>query len=295
MYSATVWCGIMSLKVLSGVVVLLSVCNVSMATPVSDIACSSSCPKVHPQQHFCNSDTVLKMRVLSSELINANQEVVALVNESAYYRYNARAARTYKEPAVAAVGQDFYFYVPSSECTLPQLNDDVVYVIAGKVFNGTVTASQCDGFATLFSSLTFDQRRGFIDRYENQCDFCQIEAAIQTKYIGGILAELGRESGYWSKEGCVYNPEPSARYGGVDCESLYTFCLAGSKAGECSWEGTIDYDDCVESREDAWFLEEKGETEYTCRSQCDNLMSYHERWYCLKDAMRLERQGNDRC
>lgn len=119
----------------------------------------------------------------------------------------------------------------------------------------------------------------------------QIQGAGTTKYIGGDLAELGQVSGYWSPEGCFYNPYPSVRYGGQDCETLYTFCRPRPDTGQCAWEETVDYDDCFDDRESIWFFTEKGQHAYTCRSQCMAQGTKLLRWRCLKVIKKLEMKG----
>ena len=115
-----------------------------------------------------------------------------------------------------------------------------------------------------------------------------------TLYIGGELAELGLESGYWSTEGCFFNPIPSIKYGGEDCETLYSYCSLGS-SGSCSWKETEEYLECYQLREDNWFFTEKAQPAYTCRSQCNSIANKQEKYQCAKATKKLEKQGYARC
>ncbi|XP_780642.2 metalloproteinase inhibitor 2 [Strongylocentrotus purpuratus] len=268
--------------------VILGYFQTSMAS--SGIKCSHTCLSLHPQQRFCDDDVVLKVKIMSRYFVNAKNEVVQHPYSS-FVRYGARVLMSLKESPFAKEDEDIFFYSPSYDCSIavPELKD--VYIIGGKVIDELLVVTSCDGIAMRFDNLTSDQRRGFKDRYEEQCGFCTIQGAGTTKYIGGDLAEDGQESGYWSPKECFYNPYPSVRYGGQDCETLYTFCRPHPDTGECAWEETMDYDDCFDARESIWFFTEKSQPAYTCRSQCMVQPTKLLRWRCLKVIKKLEMKG----
>ncbi|XP_041458462.1 metalloproteinase inhibitor 1-like isoform X2 [Lytechinus variegatus] len=260
----------------------------------SSVKCSSNCLIMHPQQCFCDDDTVLKVKVTSRDYVNTENEIVVHAY-SVFARYQARVLASFKESTFAKDDDDIFFYSPTFECAIPQLDLKEIYVIGGKVIDELLVISSCDGIAMKFDNLTVDQRRGFKNRYKDQCDFCTIQGAGTTKYFGGLEAELGEESGLWSPQGCFYNPIPSTTYGGEDCETLYSFCKPRPDTGVCEWEGTVDYDDCFTNREDIWFFTEKSQPAFTCRSQCKFQKTKLLKWRCARATKKLERQGYAPC
>ena len=84
------------------------------------------------------------------------------------------------------------------------------------------------------------------------------------------------------------------KYGGEDCETLYSYCTPGSGDG-CSWKVTPEYKKCFKLRESTWFLTEKGQGAYTCRSQCQRISNQSLRYRCIKKTRKLEKQGRRAC
>nr|XP_054749784.1 uncharacterized protein LOC129255459 [Lytechinus pictus] len=221
---------------------ILGLCQTPLMA--SDLVCHKECLIMHPQQSYCDVDTVYEI-VFHAHSINAV--------------YEARVLRRYKDSYnFAMVGDPVVFYSPNANCNIPDLKPSEIYVIGGKFIDNRLFVSSCDGIAFKFDNLTEHQRKGFKNGYRQQCDFC-------------------------------------TRYGGEDCETLYSFCKPRPDTGVCEWEGTVDYDDCFTNREGIWVAKEKSQPAFTCRSQCASQDIKLLRWKCFRATKKLERQGYARC
>ncbi|XP_072174100.1 uncharacterized protein [Diadema setosum] len=176
------------------------------------------------------------------------------------------------------------------------LDNNSIVIVAGaiwKVRDGMLTVTQCDGLAIKWSDLTSEQKAGVKGGYSRQCESCRISSAGTTKHIWSPEAEAGLESGYWSPEGCFFNPIPSTKYGGEDCETLYSVCTAGlaEDGVGCEWDQNESYQECFSRREDAWFFTERAEPAFTCQSDCKAQPTKKLRWLCAKTVRKLKKQG----
>ncbi|XP_054762031.2 metalloproteinase inhibitor 1-like [Lytechinus pictus] len=166
------------------------------------------------------------------QLDNSPFDSLAEHNFTEYEHYQGRVKRVLKdESSFANVGDLISFYSPVSACVFPPLELDRPYAIGGKLIDGRLIVGSCDGIAIRFDELTLDQKKGFKRRYKKQCDSCPIEGASE------------------QEEGCIYNPEASQRFGGQDCEYLYSFCKLRKRTGDCRWKRTAHYDTCFAERE----------------------------------------------
>ncbi|XP_071480996.1 uncharacterized protein [Diadema antillarum] len=297
-------------KVEDGTLLLLLFLLVERQTPVdaSDFACANSCPVVHPQQRFCSSDIAFKVNVTATAFVNEHYQLVFYA-DSTHIRYKGVVVENMKGGSWMEAGTEMTFYSPTFKCALPMLQRGGIYLIAGQVRDGMLTISQCEGLAMKWSSLTQEQRQGFEGLYQEQCRSCEIEPAWVQKYYRGEEDQGQFESRYWSRQGCFYNPIASDRYGGEDCETLYSTCVPinhnggapnygydqmGGTTG-CMWRDTPAYQECYQQRDSAWFFTDRAEQAITCRSQCSNLPSKQQRWRCVAEVRKLERRGHQRC
>ncbi|XP_063952101.1 uncharacterized protein LOC129255459 [Lytechinus pictus] len=130
------------------------------------------------------------------------------------------------------VGDPVVFYSPNANCNIPDLKPSEIYVIGGKFIDNRLFVSSCDGIAFKFDNLTEHQRKGFKNGYRQQCDFCTNQGADTAKHLNvNMTGDV--QSGLWSSEECFFNPIPSKRYGGEDCETLYSFCKPRPDTGVC--------------------------------------------------------------
>ncbi|XP_071484281.1 metalloproteinase inhibitor 1-like [Diadema antillarum] len=269
---------------------LLALLHFSNAS--DDVVCTGICPIVHPQQHFCNADLAFKLMVTGRAHMDSDFRKVDQ-HYSTAIRYRGVIIDTFKGPSSAREGMEVDFYTPRWECEIPIPEMDVEYLIAGKVRNGVLNVTECDGLAVPWSHLTSEQRAGIEGKYNEQCKSCEISSARVAKRMWGELVLAGQESGFWSTDLCFFNPIQSQKYGGKDCETLYSVCTPSleDNGGTCAWEQTASYTDCFQKREDLWFFMEKSEPAFNCESDCHSQPSKKLRWQCTKQKKKLKRRG----
>ncbi|XP_072174111.1 uncharacterized protein [Diadema setosum] len=252
------------------------------------------CPTQHPQHLLCSANVAFRGSIRAVDFLDANEDVVPS-NVSTQVRYQARVTVPYKNTVLN--GWVTFYSSLNDDCAIPTLDLWRHFLIAGIMRDGRLTLTPCDSLQIVLANLTDYQHNAFNGGYLQHCDYCKIQGADRTKYIGGILAEQGLESGYWSSQTCFYNPAPSQRFGGEDCETRYSMCRPHPQTAKCQWEGGDDYFNCFQEREDAWFRQEGAlsPSGYTCRSECDSQPHLLLKLRCIRETTKLEDEGNDPC
>ncbi|KAM6957512.1 metalloproteinase inhibitor 2-like [Aplochiton taeniatus] len=134
------------------------------------IAEACSCSPAHPQQAFCNSDVVIKAKVVGGKEVEAGNDVYG--NLITRMKYDIKQTKMFKGPDRDI---DAIFTAPSSAlCGVTmETNGKKEYLIAGKLeSDGTVHVTLCD-FIESWEDMSLTQKKSLTQRYEMGCK-CKI-------------------------------------------------------------------------------------------------------------------------
>jgi len=147
---------------------------------VEKLAEACSCSPVHPQQAFCNSDVVIRARVVSSQVIDAGNDIYG--NAIKRVQYDVKTIKMFKGP-----NQNFdviYTAPTSAVCGVTLDTSSKEYLISGKLeSDGTMHVTLCD-FIESWDNLSPTQKKSLPQRYEMGCD-CKIT------YCANIPCSIG--------------------------------------------------------------------------------------------------------
>lgn len=136
---------------------------------VEKLAEACSCSPAHPQQAFCNSDVVIRARVVGSQLIDAGNDIYG--NAIKRVQYDVKTIKTFKGPNQSF---DMIYTAPTSAvCGVTLETNSQEYLIAGRLeTDGTMHVTLCD-FIEPWEGLSATQKKSLAQRYEMGCD-CRI-------------------------------------------------------------------------------------------------------------------------
>ncbi|KAM9844232.1 metalloproteinase inhibitor 2b [Aulostomus maculatus] len=137
---------------------------------VEEVAEACSCSPAHPQQAFCNSDVVIRAKVVGEQEFDAGKDGYG--NPIKQIKYDIKQIKMFKGP-----NQDIHavYTAPSSAVCGVTLdaNDKKEYLITGKMKDdGTMHITLCD-FIEQWEAMTDTQKKSLVQRYEMGCD-CKI-------------------------------------------------------------------------------------------------------------------------
>ncbi|KAF6732519.1 Metalloproteinase inhibitor 2 [Oryzias melastigma] len=135
-----------------------------------EIAEACSCSPAHPQQAFCNSDVVIRAKLVGRQEVDAGNDVYG--NTIKRIKYDIKQIKMFKGPSHDI---DAIYTAPSSAlCGVSMdTNGKKEYLITGKLeTDGTMHVTLCD-FIDEWEALTATQKKNLIQRYESSCD-CKI-------------------------------------------------------------------------------------------------------------------------
>ncbi|KAL6102970.1 timp2 [Pungitius sinensis] len=136
---------------------------------VDEMAEACSCSPTHPQQAFCNSDVVIKAKVVGRHVVDVGNDIYG--NPVKQVKYDLKQIKMFKGPT-----RDFdAVYTPpiSAVCGVTLENDGKEYLITGKLeTDGTMHITLCD-FIHPWEALSATQKKSLVQRYEMGCD-CKI-------------------------------------------------------------------------------------------------------------------------
>ncbi|XP_072175367.1 metalloproteinase inhibitor 1-like [Diadema setosum] len=206
----------------------------SSSMPALPLTCSG-CPVKHLQQHFCDSEVVIRGKVRNCRKVKV----------SAIYK-------GLESVAVRGVKLTINFEAPP--CKKANLIPGSIYLMMGHYHDDVLRISACDSVEP-WLSLTSVQRSGVKEAYSLFCDQCSINSTFSI-----IRPELQQDwsfdynemnfspSHYWRTEDCFYNPLASSSYGVEDCETQHSICVPDA-GGRCSWLATDKFNTCAKRRE----------------------------------------------
>lgn len=136
---------------------------------VEEIAEACSCSPVHPQQAFCNSDVVIRARLVGVEEVDVGNDIYG--NPIKRIKYDIKQIKMFKGPHQDI---DAVYTAPSSAvCGVSLETNGKEYLITGKLENdGTMHVTLCD-FIESWEELSATQKKSLTQRYEMGCD-CKI-------------------------------------------------------------------------------------------------------------------------
>lgn len=136
---------------------------------VEKLAEACSCSPAHPQQAFCSSDVVIRARVVSSQVIDAGNDIYG--NAIKRVQYDVKTIKTFKGPNQ---NLDMIYTAPTSAvCGVTLETNSQEYLIAGRLeTDGTMHITLCD-FIEPWDNLSATQKKSLAQRYEMGCD-CKI-------------------------------------------------------------------------------------------------------------------------
>ncbi|XP_030633723.1 metalloproteinase inhibitor 4-like [Chanos chanos] len=130
-----------------------------------------SCMPAHPQQHFCNSEIVIRAKVTGEKIISPSN------NSSPYTKiiqYEIKLIKMFKGFDKVKDIQYVYTSVYSSLCGVKlDATNKVQYLLSGNMWSdGKVSIGLCD-FIEPWDNLSLSQKKNLNYRYQMGCD-CRI-------------------------------------------------------------------------------------------------------------------------
>lgn len=128
-----------------------------------------SCSKAHPQQAFCNSDVVIRAKLLQRQEVDVGNDIYG--NPVKQIKFGIKQLKMFKGP-----NQDIdaiYTAPTSSLCGVSLQANGEEYLITGRLrADGTLHVTLCD-FIQLWETTSATQKKGLTERYEMGCE-CKI-------------------------------------------------------------------------------------------------------------------------
>lgn len=176
-----------------------------------DSAESCTCAPSHPQDAFCNSDIVIRAKVVGKKLMNDGP--------FGTMRYTVKQMKMYR--GFKKMPQVQYIYTESSEslCGVKLEVNKYQYLITGRVYEGKVYTGLCN-LIEKWDKLTLAQRKGLNHRYHLGCN-CKIKPCY---YLPCFIT---------SKSECLWT-DLLSNFGYPGYQSKNYACIK-QKEGYCSW------------------------------------------------------------
>uniref|UniRef100_A0A3Q4B8L5 Metalloproteinase inhibitor 2 n=1 Tax=Mola mola TaxID=94237 RepID=A0A3Q4B8L5_MOLML len=135
---------------------------------VEEIAEACSCSPAHPQQAFCNSDVVIRAKLVGEHEVDVGNDIYG--NPIKHIKYDIKQIKMFKGPNQDI---DAIYTAPSSAVCGVSLETSKEYLITGTLENdGTVHVTLCD-FIEPWESTSATQKKSLAERYAMGCD-CKI-------------------------------------------------------------------------------------------------------------------------
>lgn len=170
-----------------------------------------TCSPSHPQDAFCNSDIVIRAKVVGKKLVKEGPfgTLVYTIKQMKMYRGFS------KMPHVQ------YIHTEASEslCGLKLEVNKYQYLLTGRVYEGKMYTGLCN-FVERWDHLTLSQRKGLNYRYHLGCN-CKIKSCY---YLLCFVT---------SKNECLWT-DMLSNFGYPGYQSKHYACIR-QKGGYCSW------------------------------------------------------------
>ncbi|XP_023671023.1 metalloproteinase inhibitor 3-like [Paramormyrops kingsleyae] len=178
---------------------------------VSRFADACSCLLSHPQDAYCNSDIVIRAKVVGKKLLKDGP--------FGTMRYTVKQMKMYKGFEKIQHVQHVYTDASESLCGVKFDIHKYQYLITGRVFEGRLYTGLCN-FNERWERLTLSQKKGINHRYQLGCK-CRIKAC---HYLPCFVT---------SKDECLWT-DMLSHFGYPGYQSRHYACIH-AKEGYCSW------------------------------------------------------------
>ncbi|XP_033647641.1 metalloproteinase inhibitor 3-like [Asterias rubens] len=223
---------------------LMSCFHVILVTVIvhSHIGDACVCMPMHPQQHFCRADFVIRGKILpDAKLLPDNNDTKMKLdgNDTSIPNmkvYRVRIEKIFKggetmtgptkrtEILVSRLGET---------CGIP-LQEGEVYVMTGRRMKDMYTINMCD-WVLKYNQLTRKQRQGIRHLYKQYCDSCQIKPCFH-----GDCQATTPNTCIWNVSGHMLDNHD------LNCEVDFSRCIKDG-AG-CKWYMPQTMKECLRLR-----------------------------------------------
>ncbi|XP_038060714.1 metalloproteinase inhibitor 3-like [Patiria miniata] len=198
------------------------------------------CMPMHPQQHYCRADFVIKGKILVDDLkvLSDNDTKMKADNDTStpnMRMYKVRIEKIFKGQELMGPKKHAEIMVSrlGETCGMP-LQENEVYVLTGRQMKNMYTVNMCD-WVRKYSHLSRKQRQGIRHLYKQYCDSCQIRPCFH-----GNCQATTPNTCIWNVSGRMLNNNE------LDCESDYSRCIKDG-AG-CKWYMPQTMKECMQRR-----------------------------------------------
>ncbi|KQK76511.1 metalloproteinase inhibitor 3 [Amazona aestiva] len=119
-----------------------------------------TCVPIHPQDAFCNSDIVIRAKVVGKKLMKDGP--------FGTMRYTVKQMKMYRGFQIMPHVQYIYTEASESLCGVKLEVNKYQYLITGRVYEGKVYTGLCNWYEK-WDRLTLSQRKGLNHRYHLGC------------------------------------------------------------------------------------------------------------------------------
>nr|XP_056703552.1 metalloproteinase inhibitor 3 [Euleptes europaea] len=175
------------------------------------VAEACTCVPIHPQDAFCNSDIVIRAKVVGKKLMKDGP--------FGTMRYTVKQMKMYRGFEKMPHVQYIYTEASESLCGVKLEVNKYQYMITGRVYDGKVYTGLCN-LNEKWDQLTLAQRKGLNHRYNQGCG-CKIKPCY---YLPCFVT---------SKNECLWT-DMLSNFGLSGSQSKYFACIQ-QKEGYCSW------------------------------------------------------------
>ncbi|XP_038594851.1 metalloproteinase inhibitor 3 [Micropterus salmoides] len=190
---------------------LISLLFVFSSLQVNQLTEGCSCALTHPQDAFCNSDIVIRAKVVGKKLLRDGP--------FGTMRYTVKQMKMYKGFEKVQHVQHIYTDASESLCGVKFDINKYQYLITGRVYDDKVYTGLCN-FNERWERLSLSQKKGINHRYQLGCN-CRIKPC---NYLPCFVT---------SKNECLWT-DMLSHFGYPGYQSRHYACIQ-QKEGYCSW------------------------------------------------------------
>uniref|UniRef100_A0AAX7TFB5 Metalloproteinase inhibitor 3 n=1 Tax=Astatotilapia calliptera TaxID=8154 RepID=A0AAX7TFB5_ASTCA len=192
-------------------VYLVSLLFIFSTLHVNQLTEGCSCALTHPQDAFCNSDIVIRAKVVGKKLLRDGP--------FGTMRYTVKQMKMYKGFEKVQHVQHIYTDASESLCGVKFDINKYQYLITGRVYDGKVYTGLCN-LNERWERLSLSQKKGINHRYQLGCN-CRIKPC---HYLPCFVT---------SKNECLWT-DMLSHFGYPGYQSRHYACIQ-QKEGYCSW------------------------------------------------------------
>ncbi|KAM6304132.1 metalloproteinase inhibitor 3 [Podargus strigoides] len=170
-----------------------------------------TCVPIHPQDAFCNSDIVIRAKVVGKKLMKDGP--------FGTMRYTVKQMKMYRGFQIMPHVQYIYTEASESLCGVKLEVNKYQYLITGRVYEGKVYTGLCNWYEK-WDRLTLSQRKGLNHRYHLGCG-CKIRPCY---YVPCFAT---------SKNECIWT-DMLSNFGHSGYQAKHYACIQRTE-GYCSW------------------------------------------------------------